>query len=194
MDIPAQLKRLPPRHLAAFGAACAELVLPSSLAVTSVSPVRALLQHSTEFLWRLAIEDRLTDDLVATGSELRAMLESGEHDSPKQSLIDAVIAASIYTLQAYELHSPVHAMYASQVALDTVDAVEGWSASSFPTGGTVPPLVQEEIARQARALDLLARVPALGEKHVMVLRTGARQLGTAVSLRLRDQLGEGNDR
>jgi hypothetical protein len=194
LDVEAKMEHLPPRHLAAFGAACAELVLPSSLTVTSVSSVRSTLERSILSLWRLVIEDRLTSDLTVTSTELRAMLETGDHDSPKQSLIDAVIAASIYTLQAYELHSAAHAVYASEVAIDTADAIEGWSASSFPTGGTRPPLVQEEIARQARALNLLTRVPALGEEHVMALRTEAHQLGTALSRRLQEQIGKQSDR
>jgi hypothetical protein len=103
-----------------------------------------------------------------------------------ESLTDDAVAATIYALQAYELDSARHAAYAGQVALDTVDLVEGFTETDFPPANAVRPLLAEEEKRQARAVSLLSDSAFLEPGQLELLRAEARRAGVALARRLQD--------
>jgi hypothetical protein len=147
---------------------------------------RGLLERGVACAWRLASGEGADNEPAERRRELEALLTPGVQHSRMESLTDDLIAATIYALQAYELGSPRHAAYAGQVALDTVDLVEGFKETDFPPANAVLPLLAEEEDRQARAVSLLSESALLEPRQLELLRAEARRAGVALAKRLQD--------
>jgi hypothetical protein len=158
------LKKLGPNRRAAFAAACAQRILPGYGRFAADRPPRGreTLEGALAALWEDLMGSSMSDeDLRSKKEACEAELPGEEGEGEWGPLAEDAVAAVVYALECREQGSSESAALSARRAYEAVDYLvtydEVGRVVKSDEAALADPVVQAELARQARDLEELGR-------------------------------------